>query len=143
MPSSVQPRVLCVDDNADACEMLSVLLKHSDIEALCVGSAGGALRMIQAQHFDLFLLDVVLPDFDGFELCRRIRSFDRLTPILFYSGAAYETDKQQGIKAGANAYLIKPDVDSLVKTIMHFVNAADKPVAAGASAGVERSYGLR
>ncbi|MFN2514695.1 MAG: response regulator transcription factor [Pyrinomonadaceae bacterium] len=126
MLSRDEPRVLCVDDDADACEMLSVLLKHSNIEALCVRSAGDALRMIQAQHFDLFLLDVVLPDLDGFELCRRIRAFDSLTPILFYSGAAYDTDKQDGIEAGANAYLIKPNVDGLVETIMHFVNAADK-----------------
>jgi DNA-binding response OmpR family regulator len=54
------------------------------------------------------LLDSRLPDLDGFDLCRRMRDFDD-TPILFFSGAAYETDKKRGIEAGANAYVIKPD----------------------------------
>jgi DNA-binding response OmpR family regulator len=71
------------------------------------------------------LLDSRLPDVDGFDLCRRIRDFDPGTPILFFSGAAYETDKKRGIEAGANAYVIKPDFDGLLGTIKQFVSRAE------------------
>ena len=114
-------RVLCVDDDEDSREMLSTLLRFSRIEAKAVGTAAQALSLIQAERFDLYLLDSWLPDLDGFELCRRMRDFDPHTPILFFSGAAYDADKKRGIEAGANAYVIKPDVDGLVGSITQFV----------------------
>lgn len=117
MLSIPQPRVLCVDDDEDAREMLSALLKFSLIETKAVGTAAQALSLLQAEHFDLYLLDSWLPDLDGFELCRRVRVLDPLTPILFYSGEAYDVDKERGIEAGANAYVTKPDVDDLLGRI--------------------------
>ncbi|MFN2493567.1 MAG: response regulator transcription factor [Pyrinomonadaceae bacterium] len=126
MPSTAYCRVLCVDDDADACEMISALLKYSNIEARCVQSAEEALRLIKTDTFDVYLLDSWLPGVNGFELCRRIRGFDSSTPIVFYSGAAFPTDKQKAIEAGANAYLIKPNVDRLVETIMHFGKGANE-----------------
>jgi DNA-binding response OmpR family regulator len=53
-----------------------------------------------------------LPDGSGLDLCRQIREFDRDTPIVFYSAAAYEIDKNQAINSGAQAYLIKPSQPS-------------------------------
>jgi len=61
-----------------------------------------------SQHFDLYLLDSSLPDGSGVDLCRRIREFDKATPIVFYSAAAYEIDRDEAIKSGAQAYLVKP-----------------------------------
>ena len=129
MPSSSRPRVLCVDDDEDSREMLGTLLDLVQIEATGVGTAAQALSLIQAERFDLYLLDAWLPDLDGFELCRRMRDFDPHTPILFFSGAAYEADKRRGIDAGANAYLIKPDLDGLFGTITQFVSHAESAVA--------------
>ena len=123
------PRVLCVDDDEDSREMLSVLLKFWRIETKGVGTATQALSLIQAEHFDLYLLDTWLPDLDGVELCRRMRAFDPRTPILFFSGAAYEADKKRGMEAGANAYVIKPDIDGLVGTITQLVSHAEGPPA--------------
>lgn len=120
MPSNSQPRVLCVDDDEDSREMLSALLKHSLIEAVAVGTAAEALSSIQTERFDLYLLDSHLPEVDGFELCRRMRDLDSDTPILFFSGAAYETDKQKGLDAGANAYVSKPDIEGLIGSIKRF-----------------------
>ncbi len=121
MPSNARLRVLCVDENEDCREMLSVVLKFWQIEARSVATATEALSLIQAERFDLYLLDASLPDLDGFELCRRMRDFDRHTPILFFSGAPHEWDKKRGIEAGANAYVVKPDVDVLVGSIKRFV----------------------
>jgi DNA-binding response OmpR family regulator len=130
MPSNPRAQVLCVDDDEDSREMLSTLLKFWRIETKAVGTAAEALSLIQAERFDLYLLDVWLPDLDGFELCRRMRDFDPHTPILFYSGAAFDVDKKQGIDAGANAYVIKPDVAGLLGRIKHFVSQATSHAAA-------------
>jgi DNA-binding response OmpR family regulator len=112
---------LAVDDDEDCRVMLITLLQLVLIEAKAVGSAAQALSLIQTEQFDAYLLDSRLPDLDGFELCRRMRADDPHTPILFFSGAAYETDKVRGIEAGANAYVIKPEIDVLVRTLDQFV----------------------
>jgi len=129
MQSSARHRVLCVDDDEDACEMLTVLLKYSSIDAICVESAEEAWELIKVDNFDLYLLDSWLPGLDGFELCRQIREVDPDTPILFYSAAAYDADKRKGIEAGANAYLTKPEVHVLVQTILNLVEDAAKALA--------------
>ena len=126
MPSDThtRSRVLCVDDDLDACEMLSVLLKSHLIEVTYAQSAAEAWPLIRAECFDLYLLDAWLPNLDGFEFCRQIRAFDSHTPIVFYSGAAYDIDKLKGIAAGANAYVTKPDVEDLVETISNLIAKA-------------------
>ena len=124
MPRDLSPTVLCVDDDEDSREMLGLLLKHWRIESKTVGTATQALSLAQAEHFDLYLLDTQLPDFDGFELCRRMRSLDPQTPILFFSGAAYESDKQKGIEAGANAYVAKPDIEGVLGCIKQLFSRA-------------------
>ena len=129
MSSNYRPRVLCVDDDEDSRVMLTTLLRLALIEAKAVGTAAQALSSIHAEQFDLYLLDSRLPDVDGFELCRRMRDFDPDTPILFFSGAAFESDKKKGIEAGANAYVIKPDIDSLVGSIKQFVAQAETAAA--------------
>lgn len=129
MPRDLSPTVLCVEDDEDSREMLSLLLKHWRIETKTVGTATQALSMIQAERFDLYLLDTQLPDLDGFELCRRMRSFDPKTPILFFSGAAYESDKQKGMEAGASAYVAKPDIEGVMGYIKQFVSRTQSAAA--------------
>ena len=82
------------------------------------------MSSIQAEHFDLYLLDGWLPDLDGFELCRQMRGYDSNTPILFFSGAGREDDNKMGPQAGANAYVIKPDVSHLLGSIAQFIPRA-------------------
>lgn len=129
MLSDSRPRVLYVDDDEECRVMLSTLLWFSRIEAKAVGTAAQALSLMRAERFDLYLLDSWLPDLDGLELCRRMRNFDPDTPILFFSGAACEADKKKGIEAGANAYLIKPDLDGLLGRIAQFVSHAESSAA--------------
>jgi DNA-binding response OmpR family regulator len=129
VPSNPLTRVLCVDDDEDTRVMLITLLRRELIEAKAVGTAVQAMSSIQTERFDLYLLDSRLPDLDGFDLCRRIRDFDPDTPILFFSGAAYEADKKRGIEAGAIAYVIKPDLDGLLGSIKQFVSHAESAAA--------------
>ena len=129
MPPKARIRVLCVDDDEDSRVMLTTLLKLALIEAKAVGTGAEALSSIQAEPFDLFMLDSRLPDVDGFELCRRLRAMNPHAPILFFSGAAFEADKKKGIEAGANAYVIKPDLDGLVSSIRQFASGAKRPTA--------------
>ena len=124
MPTLNRSRVLFVDDDEDACEILRLLMSSCGIDSTCAQSAVEAWPLIRGQSFDLFVLDGWLPGIDGFEFCRQIREFDSNTPILFYSGAAYDADKQKGIAAGANAYVTKPDVDGLIKAIADVVAKA-------------------
>ena len=124
MPSKPRSRILCVDDDEDACEMLSVLMKTYEFDATCARSADDAWPLIKTGDFKLYVLDAWLPGLDGFEFCRQIRRFDSQTPIVFYSAAAYDADKQKGLDAGANAYVTKPDVEVLIKTLSHLVAKA-------------------
>jgi len=109
--------------------MLVTLLRLALIEAKAVGTGTQALSLIEQERFDLYLLDAWLPGLDGFELCRRMRALDAHKPILFFSGAAYEADRQRGIEAGADDYVIKPDVDALVGSITRLVARAKNSTA--------------
>ncbi len=129
MQDITRPRVLCVDDDEDSREMLTTLLRLALIEAKTVGTAAQALSSIQTERFDLCVLDAWLPEIDGFELCRRMRAVDRRTPIIFFSGAAYETDRKQGLDAGADAYVVKPEIHNLIETVTHLVGPVETATA--------------
>ena len=124
MPTLNRSRVLCVDDDEDACEVFRMLLSSYGLDATCVQSAAAAWPVIKQHPFDLYILDGWLPQTDGFEFCRQLREFDADTPILFYSGAAYDADKRNGMAAGANAYVTKPDFDGLMKAISNLTTEA-------------------
>ena len=122
MPSQSPIRVLYVEHDDDSREMLSLLLAPSLIDVTAVATAESALSLMQAERFDLYLLDSWLPDTDGFELCRLMRGINPKTPVLFFSGEAYESDKRRGIEAGATAYVCKPDLSGLLGSITQFAS---------------------
>jgi two-component system OmpR family response regulator len=130
MPSNAFYRLLYVDDDEEACEMLSLLLKPYGIEITGARSAADAWPKIKTERFDLYMLDGWLPKLNGFDLCRQIRESDSLTPIIFYSGAGYEADKRMGFAAGANAYVTKPDIEGLIESTRELLaKARTEPVA--------------
>lgn len=133
MSFKARSQVLCVDDDMDACEMLTVLMSTYGFDATCVPSAAKAWVEITRQTFDLYVLDGWLPVLDGFEFCRQIRETDASTPIIFYSGAAYDEDKRKGIAAGANAYITKPNVERLIATMSSLIAHESVPRSAFAN----------
>jgi two-component system, OmpR family, alkaline phosphatase synthesis response regulator PhoP len=102
------PRVLYIEDHEDTRELVTLVLEQKCIEVVTGSTIRSGVALAGSQEFDLYLLDSWLPDGSGLELCRKIREFDKETPILFYSAAAYEIDRMEAIKSGAQAYLIKP-----------------------------------
>lgn len=121
-----QKRVLCVEDDADTCYMLSSLLGLINCEVTTAGSVADAWSKIRERKIDLYVLDNWLPGGSGVELCRGIRKIDAVTPILFYSGAAYDSDRQQAMAAGAQDYLVKPaDIGRLVAAVRRLLQSND------------------
>jgi two-component system OmpR family response regulator len=110
-------RVLCVDDDEDTCLMLTTLLDRLNYEAVTVPNVSAALERVAAEHFDLYILDTLLPDGTGLEVCEKIREADERTPVVFYSAAVFNEDKVAGLCSGAQAYVSKPNIDELVETI--------------------------
>src|SRR5262249_46363983 len=85
------------------------------------------LRLARQLRFDLYILDNWLPDGSGVGLCRLIREFDPQTPILFYSAAAYLRDKQEALRAGAQAYFVKPiNFAEFKRAVAQFTSVAGK-----------------
>jgi len=108
MYSQNTPRVLYVEDHEDTRELVTLVLEQKSYEIVTGSTIQNGVELARSQQFDLYLLDSWLPDGSGLELCRMIREFDKATPILFYSAAAYEIDRVEAIKSGAQEYLIKP-----------------------------------
>ena len=112
---SPQRRILYCEDDPESRELIRFLFTRNGYEIVCVEDGSTALHLVKREQFDLVLLDNWLPDLSGEELTRHIREFDQKTPILFYSAAAYEADKQAALNAGAQAYVTKPpDINQLL-----------------------------
>jgi DNA-binding response OmpR family regulator len=117
-------RILYIEDHEDTRELVTLVLRQKDFDVVSDRTIESGIRLAVEHDFDLYLLDSWLPDGSGLDLCKKIREFDSVTPILFYSAAAYETDKDQAMKCGAQGYLIKPcqtsELCDMVSTLITF-----------------------
>ncbi len=115
---SPNARILFVDDDQDTREMMELLFYHTNhaYQVTSASNAEEAIDLIEKGAFDFYILDLLLTNFSGTELCRKIRLSDRHTPIVFYSGMGRKIDREQAIEAGATHYFVKPnDLDLLIK----------------------------
>jgi DNA-binding response OmpR family regulator len=103
-----QSHILYIEDHEDTKELVSLVLTEANHRVTTASSSKEALKLAREHHFDLYILESWIADGSGIELCQRLREFDRVTPIRFFSGAAYETDKQAALGNGAQSYLVKP-----------------------------------
>lgn len=103
-------RILIVDDDEMVLMALNELLKPEGYEIDSVGSAKEALSKIDENGYDLLMLDIIMPEMNGLELCKMIRGREnyRETPIVFLTAKSREEDKAMGLEAGANLFLSKP-----------------------------------
>lgn len=123
---SLSPRILIIDDDRDSCELMQLMLQYSNAsyEITCVLTPAEGLQLAAAHPFDLYLLDCRFVGIHGIDVCRRLRQTDTETPIMFFTGEAQESVRQEALRAGANAYLIKPDdLKMLTVTVKRLLGA--------------------
>ena len=115
--------ILCVDDHQDTCEMLTALLGLEGYEVIQTNNIADSLITATTNDFDLILLDWVLKDGSGIELCKALASANSNTPILFYSGIAEKAEMDAAMQAGAQGFLVKPvDLQDLLQSVSRFVD---------------------
>jgi DNA-binding response OmpR family regulator len=107
--SPARKRILYIEDHEDARHMLTVLLEYGGYEVVSANTVAGGSSLARLERFDLYILGSRFKDGTGIDLCRQIRAFHPDTPIIFYSGSAFECDIEAGMAAGAQHYLIKPE----------------------------------
>jgi DNA-binding response OmpR family regulator len=100
-------RILAVDDEPRYLWAIRAVLEGVGYETLTAGDGQTAIERAAVEQPDLILLDLKLPDLDGYEVCQRIREFST-TPIIMLTALASETDKVRGLEAGADDYVTKP-----------------------------------
>jgi CheY-like chemotaxis protein len=103
-------KVLVVDDDELVVIAIQELLTPLGFSVTTCPSGPDALQKVAGDHFDLIILDVIMPEMNGFEVCQRIRKIDSYaeTPVLMLTAKSGEEDRQRGLEVGANLYLSKP-----------------------------------
>lgn len=104
----VNPRILVVEDEEHILEALKMNLELDDYEVVTATNGIKALNLFKEQRFNLVVLDVMMPEMDGFAVCEKIRLEDMDTPILFLTAKGDSADKVRGLKMGADDYMTKP-----------------------------------
>ncbi len=108
-PKTTERRILLVEDDDALRQSLAEQLRlHEEFETIEATTGSEALETAKTQRFDLILLDIGLPDFDGREVCRLLRRIGLKTPIIMLTGADSEGDTILGLDTGANDYITKP-----------------------------------
>ena len=103
-----EARLLVVDDEPNIRDLLASYLRFAGFEVVTAADGNGALRAVDQEEPDLVVLDVMLPDMDGFTVARRLRARDVTTPILFLTARDDMSDKVQGLTVGGDDYVTKP-----------------------------------
>ena len=102
-------RILLVEDDPEMQKsLLDQLALHEEFEITAANDGTSALEIVGAEHFDMILLDVGLPDMDGRDTCRLIRRKGIHTPVIMLTGLDSDADIILGLDAGANDYVVKP-----------------------------------
>jgi len=101
-------RILLVEDEEHVQQVIKLNLEIEGYEVKVVGKGSDAIKVVREEKFDLIILDVMLPELDGYMVCENIRLYDKNLPILFLSAKGSTADRITGLKKGADDYLAKP-----------------------------------
>jgi len=113
-------KILVVDDNLDVIKMVGLMLQTRGYEIIAAQSGAQALAKVQSDNPDLMILDIMMPDLDGYEVCKQLRANPATAnlPILMFTAKSGTTDKVAGFQAGADDFLTKPiHPDELVSRV--------------------------
>ena len=104
----VDARLLVVEDEPNILELLSASLRYAGFEVITAGAGGEAVQAAQRHRPDLIVLDVMLPDMDGFDVVRRLRGGGARIPVVFLTARDSTEDKIRGLTLGGDDYVTKP-----------------------------------
>lgn len=124
-----KPRILIVEDDLDLAEMLNAYFRVQDYDVLTASWGEEAVRISREEPISIILLDIRLPDIDGYEVCRRLRNQRQTenTPIIFLTEKRDRVDKLQGLELGVVDYITKPfDIQELRLRIRNAINRAER-----------------
>jgi two-component system, OmpR family, response regulator len=121
------PQVLVVDDEPNIRELVQVALKFHGCSVTTAGTGKDALRHAESDRPDLIVLDVMLPDMDGFEVCRRLRATGNEVPVIFLTARDTSSDTVTGLALGGDDYVTKPfSVEALVARVRAVLRRASR-----------------
>jgi len=132
-------RVLAIDDDPATTELLGLLLGTHGFEVLTSNNGRRGVELIRQQQPDVVILDLMMPDMDGWQVCRAVRAFSQV-PILILSALDHPGQVASALDAGADDYLVKPVpsgvlVAHLLNLIRHAKNAPEKSISQGEDSG--------
>jgi two-component system OmpR family response regulator len=130
-----KPFVLAVDDEEHITELVAMALGYNGFEVQRAATGREALAAVRERRPDLILLDVMLPDLDGFEVARRLRSDERAgtrVPVIFLTARDATADKVEGLRLGVDDYVTKP---FSIEELVELVKAVLRRAAGGAIGG--------
>ena len=125
----MNPTVLIIEDNEQNMYMLSYLLGQNNYNVIKAYNGKDGLNMAHENHPEIILIDIQLPDMDGYEICNKLsyNGLPKTTVIIAVTSYAMGGDKEKAIEAGADGYLEKPiNPDTFVKQMKSIVNAKIK-----------------
>ena len=136
-------RALIVEDNREIAALVKLHLRDVQCEADIAADGRRGLELAANRRYDLVVLDLMLPEMDGLQVCREIRTLPGYVPILMLTAKSTELDRVLGLEMGADDYLVKPfsvrELQARVRALFRRVEALSSPLgASGADATIER-----
>ncbi len=120
-------RILLVEDEENIQDVIKLNLEMEDYEVVAADNGKDALKYAKEQHFDLLILDVMLPEVDGFQICEQVRLTNRDVPIIFLTAKDAAQDRITGLKKGADDYLTKPfNLEELLLRVDNLIRRTSK-----------------
>ena len=115
----IRNKILIVDDEPNVCNFLSEFLDYKGFESTITLSGKEALKQLKSEDFDLVLLDIIMPEMNGFEVLERINQMDNKVPVIILTGVRDQNVANDSIEMGAVDFISKPiDLDRLEQSIL-------------------------
>lgn len=120
-------RILLVEDEENIKDVVKLNLEMEEYEVVATGTGKDALKFFREQHFDLIILDVMLPEVDGFQILEQIRLTNLEVPVIFLTAKDTALDRITGLKKGADDYLTKPfNLEELLLRVQNLIKRTSK-----------------
>jgi DNA-binding response OmpR family regulator len=123
--------VMVVDDDIRILRMIKRMLELEGFQTIIANSGEAALKIFERETPDLILLDIMMPDMDGYTVCQRIREFSQL-PIIMVTAKGDDKEKVAGLNIGADDYVTKPfsasELAARVRAVLRRIGSQDRPV---------------